>query len=107
MKIKLWKLIEEAQDHYLWDGHDGYHNRYSCAAVYEAYDAFSAKDCDEGMLGEHLDNLAGVEIHNSLDLFNRFASGEERQGARFLWLELAKTIAKEEGIEVHYSSKVK
>lgn len=96
MKISdvLWiaanEHLSEVDFSYLRSNSFGWNRNYSCSAVYQVGEEFSSKTT--AFLHE-----LGVNINGFYE-FDEFVPGEERQGARYLWLMFAYEVALSEGV---------
>lgn len=99
--MKLGKALRKAADFYLWDGvapyvyGAGLPRIYTCdAVVFGGMAKCGSKATDKAVA--FLREL-GVYVHGFGE-FDEFEAGEERQGARFLWLDFAALVAEDEGL---------
>ena len=79
-----------------WEGFwDGTKNHFSCDAIKSACRA----GVDDLLVVYAIDfaEKCGVNCHWTRQ-FDEFEYGEERQGARFMWLEMLALIAEDEGL---------
>lgn len=94
--MKYSQILRETADRYLLDGTDiGIKFNvlsYSCIALVAHPEVRVMEHPIFGFLTK-----LGCNI-NSCSQFDEFASGEERQGARFLWLHFAALVAEDMGI---------
>lgn len=91
---QMSKLLADAADYHLADDDNGGYTCnlkqvYSCNAVMLQYEEDEEKD------KEVLDFLRLLGMPNHAKVFPEFAAGEERQGARYLWLKFASLVAKD------------
>lgn len=95
--MKVSDILRDAADKFLWDGmyEPSPALTYSCDAVLGG----AMGDCDfserryvRAFLGD-----LGVDDYGHYE-FDEFEEGEERQGARFLWLDFAALVAEDEGL---------
>lgn len=96
--MKISDLLWEAANNHLWNGIGpqlGVATTFSCDTVYKVCDIYgdlwSYQRC-RGFL-----KTLGLDPQ-SMTAFSEFEEGEERQGARYLWLMFAYTYAKEQGL---------
>ena len=93
----LWEAaneyLSEVGSIHLRSGGYGWKNKYSCLAVYDACEEFSVSPYETMNFLEEL----GVNTDGFYE-FNEFDAGEERQGARYLWLMFAYQVALSEGV---------
>jgi hypothetical protein len=79
----------------------GWKERYSCSAVEGACYSLSKSSCgsEKNHYSKTIDFLEELGV-NTGDLFEfiEFDAGEERQGARYLWLMFAYQVALSEGV---------
>ena len=95
MKISdtLWEAANLYLDHGLVDFQLSGVNRYSCCAV----DMAESKNKVPNTPG--CDFLASLGVKQFAgNQFDEFEYGEERQGARYLWLDFARLVALDEGL---------
>ena len=94
MNKKMARILRDAANHYLWDG-ENYapddQSAMSCLAVVDA--AGDYEEFDWPKISNYLEEF-GLNPDGTHE-FCEFASGEERQGARFLWLHFAALVSEE------------
>lgn len=89
----LWRAANE----HLWDGNrwatsslDG--ETFSCCAIHRA-----AKDLEAASIAIRFLHELGCDTAGGTE-FSEFKFGENKQGARYLWLMFAYEVAKSEGL---------
>lgn len=101
MKIYLADIFEEAKA-YLWSAGltliSDTGETFTCHAIEKAMERMGAQLPEKTAVSWYVWSF-GVNVR-SMGEFNDFSSNKERQGARFLWLCMLETVARDEGAYV-------
>jgi len=106
---KISDILWDAANEYLSENYStylrsrgyGWKSKYSCCAVESACYSLSKSswDSEESPYNKTIDFLEEFGVNtNSFCEFDEFVPGEERQGARYLWLMFAYQVALSEGV---------